>query len=90
MADNGSAESLFNDRRGSNPYAPTDSRRARAPKVDWAQLAANDTSYNGRGTRSPNGEQPATRLNGRTVPREDPDVAGRRKALLRLGEKGQS
>lgn len=87
MAENGAADSLFNDRRGTNPYAPRDSRRATVDQPRGFVVDKNDTSYNGRGTRNPNGEQPAQILNGRSLPREDPDVTGRRKALLRLGER---
>lgn len=80
-------ESSFNDRRGQNPYAPRDSRYARTEQPQKFVIDPNDSSYNGRGTRNPNGSQPASMLNGRSLPREDPDLAGRKRALQRLGAK---
>lgn len=86
MADNGSAGSVFRDRRGENPFQPVQTSKPKAiqhrtyeEKDDW--------SYNGRGTRNPNGEQPTTTYNGRSFPRENPDLAGRKKALQRMGER---
>ena len=92
MASNGSVDpvqnGVFNDRRGTNPFAPVDSRHSRVVQHQTFKTSENDFSYNGRGTRNPNGALPPSTFNGRTFPREDPDVAGRRKALARLGEKG--
>lgn len=85
MADNGRAPS-FNDRRGSNPFQPVKISRPK-PIQHRTFEEKDDYVYNGRGTRNPNGDQPTMTFNGRTFPRENPDLAGRKKALNKLGQR---
>lgn len=89
MAENGRASNVFSDRRGMNPFLPSKPQRPSKPKHAYTERE-DDYAYNGRGVRNPNGTTPNTAFNGRTFPREDPDVAGRRQLLQKRGirEKG--
>lgn len=88
MAENGKAGNVFSDRRGTNPFQPMKPQRPSQPKHQYTENT-DDYAYNGRGTRNPNGATPMMAFNGRTFPREDPDVAGRRQLMQRRGIKEQ-
>lgn len=93
---NGQAPS-FNDRRGTNPFRPVvpAGMRSKTPQeqVDYHARTVVPThydTYNGRGTKgaAAYGKLPARQLNGRIMPRENPDEVGLRDSLIKLGEVG--
>lgn len=89
MADNGKAGNVFTDRRGMNPFQPMKPQRPSQAKHQFTERE-DDYAYNGRGARNPNGSTPLQSFNGRTFPREDPDIAGRRQLMQRRGIREKS
>ena len=90
---NGQASSLFNDRRGQNPFQPV-VPASMAPRSTASQLAQHTAtaipnrydSYIGRGSRMPNGAAPLRAINGRGTLRENPDTLGLQQRRLSIGD----